>query len=245
MTAQPVKNKPLRVGIVCEGQRGCAETQVFPQLVKLICPEAICGDAEIVPSGNRPNVLKKAPIIASLLLESGCDVVFVMWDVFPEWRDEGGSTDCEEHRQTLDAGLTAAKMNKKPIVPVAIREELEAWLLCDGAAIEAAIGKLVTKKRVPSEKKPDTVSNPKARLKEIYKQFRRGKGYNDVFSASQIAANIRSLEPLRASKSFARFERKLKEWCDKHNPISSAVNEKQAKADAKPKKQRVSDKKSE
>jgi len=121
---------------------------------------------------------------------------------------------------------------------------MEAWLLCDGAAIEAAMGSLVTKKGVPSAKHPDDVSNPKKVLKELYRNYRRGSGYNDQYSARQIAEKIRSPEPLRASKSFARFERKLKEWCDKHTPVSSAVNEKQAKAVAKPKKQRVSDKKS-
>ena len=78
-------------------------------------PPAICGKDEIVPSGNRPNVLAIAPAVAKQLLSKGCDVVFVIWDVFPESRDQGGTTDCKVHRKTLDDNLKAARMDGKPI----------------------------------------------------------------------------------------------------------------------------------
>src|SRR2546423_1232591 len=146
--------EPIKIGVVCEGQRGCAEKQVFPYLIELICPEATW---DIVPSGSRPAVLDSAPSVAKNLFATGCDVVFVIWDVFPEWRDSGGTTDCKEQVKTLVANLVVAKMDDKPIIPIAIREELEAWLLCDADALMAVIGRLTGRKRIQHEKAPDNV----------------------------------------------------------------------------------------
>lgn len=206
--------KPLKIGIVCEGQRGCAETQVFPHLVKLICPNAVCGQEEIVPSGNRPNVLTVAPAVARQLLRDGCDFVFVIWDVFPEWRDHGGTTDCRVHRKTLDDNLKTAQMSGKPIFSVAIHEELEAWLLCDADALMATIGTLKRKKRISHETTPDRVQNPKMVLESLFR-LGRGKRYNPSFSARQIATNLASTTRLRKSQSFSRFEDRLKKLCGK------------------------------
>src|SRR5438128_3338881 len=162
--------KRFKVGIVCEGQRGCAEEQVFPHLIKLICPEATF---DIVPSGNRPTVLESAPSAAKNLFATGCGAVFVIWDVFPGWRETGGGTDCKEHVKTLKDNLKAADMDKKVIVAVAIREELEAWLLCDADALMAVIAPLIKKKPIKHENAPDSVPNPKKRLERL---FRLGRG---------------------------------------------------------------------
>lgn len=204
--------KLLKVGIVCEGQRGCAETQVFPHLVKLICPKAICGQAEIVPSGNRPKVLQEAPIVARILLDSGCDAVFVMWDVFPEWREQGGTTDCRVHCKTLADNLQAAGMVDLPIIPVAIHEELEAWLLCDADALMATIGQRLQKKNIPHERRPDRVQEPKKKLERLFQLARRNT-YNPSISAGKIAQQLMSTKRLRKSQSFLRFEAKLSDLC--------------------------------
>jgi hypothetical protein len=202
--------KTLKVGIVCEGQRGCADHQVFPHLIKLICPKATW---DIVPSGSRPKVLRNAPIEAKKMLETGCDVVFILWDVFPEWPDQGGSTDCKEHCKTLDANLLAANLADKRIIPVAIHKALEAWLLCDADALTEVIGVMPSKRPIKHETRPDKVSNPKTELKELFKRG-RGKTYNDSFSAGQIAARLTSTKRLKKSQSFSRFENCLKRLCD-------------------------------
>jgi Domain of unknown function (DUF4276) len=213
MSTQGAAAKLLKIGIVCEGQIGCAEIQVFPHLARLICPGAICGKDEIVPSGNRPNVLKVAPMVAKKLLANGCDAVFVIWDVFPEWREHGGTTDCKVHRATLDENLKTAELVGKPIYPVAVHEELEAWLLCDADALMAVIGPLRQKKKIEHEKYPDAVENPKKKLMELFK-LGRGKSYNPSFSAGQIAAQLTTIKRLRKSQSFRRFEDRLKKLCN-------------------------------
>lgn len=202
--------KPLKVGIVCEGQRGCAEEQVFPHLFRLICPEATY---DIVPSGKRPEVLRNAPIEAEKLFEQGADVVFVVWDVFPKWGDHGGSTNCKEHCKILADNLAAKGMGESAIVPVAIRQMLEAWLLCDADALTAVIGTLTRKKPIPHENSPDSVSNPKVVIKELFKRG-RGRVYNDSYTPGLIAAKLTSVERLRCSRSFFHFEKHLKRHCD-------------------------------
>jgi hypothetical protein len=86
-------NAGPKLGIVCEGQTGCAEMQILPKLVELICPSVV---PDIVPCGNRLQVLELAPVVAQRLLNQGCASVIVMWDVFPEFRDQGGTSDCRE-----------------------------------------------------------------------------------------------------------------------------------------------------
>ena len=211
MNARAGAATPLKVGIVCEGQRGCAETQVFPHLIKLICPGATW---DIVPSGKRPNVLKNAPVEAEKLLATGCTVVFVFWDIFPKWPDEGGTTDCKEHRRTLDANMKAAKMTNQSIIPVAIREALEAWLLCDADALMAVIGQLTSNRPISHETNPDGVPKPKTVLKNLF-QRGRGRIYNESYSPGLISARLTSTKRLRRSRSFARFEDHLKKLCQR------------------------------
>jgi len=209
VSGNTAKAKPLTIGIVREGQRGCAETQVFPRLVKLLCPHAI---VEIMPTGNRPTVLAEAPKIAKRLFDEGCSTVFVMWDVFPEWRDHGGTKDCTQHRKDLDASIKAFKQRLGPIFPVAIHEELEAWLLCDAGALMAAIGQLTKKKSIPHETNPDGVSGPKTALIERFK-LGRGSRYNPSLSAGKIAANLTTTKHLEKSQSFKRFADKVRALC--------------------------------
>jgi len=208
MSGNTAKAKPLKIGIVCEGQRGCAETQVFPHLVKLLCPHAIL---EIVPTGNRPTVLAEAPKVAKRLFDEGCSTVFVMWDVFPEWRDHGGTTDCTQHRKDLVASIKAFKQKLGPIFPVAIREELEAWLFADGDALSAAMSKPTHKVTVGHEKKPDEIKKPKAKLARLYR-IKSGV-YNESVDAGKIAANWATTARIEKSQSFKRFADKVRGLC--------------------------------
>jgi hypothetical protein len=209
MSGKTAKPRPLKIGIVCEGQRGCAETQVFPHLVKLLCPGAVL---EIVPTGNRPRVLAKAPTVAKKLFDEGCATVFVVWDVFPEWRDQGGTTDCKRHCKDLEASIQAFDGTLGSIFPVAIREELEAWLLCDADALMAAIGPLERKKAIPHETNPDGITDPKTVLSERFK-LGRGSRYNPSLSAGKIAANLTSIRRLERSQSFKRFADEVRRLC--------------------------------
>lgn len=211
MSKRPRVPNPLKIGIVCEGQRGCAEAQVFPHLMRLLCPRAVF---EIVPIGNRPNVLRQAPTVAKKLFDEGCIAVFVMWDVFPEWRDNGGTTDCVEHRRELDASIAAFEGELGLIIPVAIHEELESWLLCDADALMAVIGPLRTKRRIRHVTNPDDIADPKAVLSERF-TLGRGSHYNPSFSAGKIAAELTSVARLERSQSFKRFADRVRELCQR------------------------------
>lgn len=202
----------MRIGIVCEGQRGCAEVQVFPHLIRWICPELeFNAQRDIIPSGNRPRVLKEGSGIAKRLLAQGCDAVFIIWDVYPAWRDSGQNADCVPQLAELRQNLQAAGMANANIVPIAIHEELEAWLLCDADALNEVI-QPQGNRAIQHERNPCAIANPKAALKELFK-LGRGRAFNESYSAGQIAMKLTSTRRLRRSQSFARFEDRLMAFC--------------------------------
>jgi hypothetical protein len=204
----------VRIGIVCEGQRGCPEVQVFPHFVKLICPTLDFDPRrDMVPSGNRPRVISEGPRIAKRLLADGCRRVFIIWDVYPPSWDVRQEADCVPQLADLRRNLQAAGLANASIVPVAIHEELEAWLLCDADALNAVI-QPQGKRQIQHERYPNVIKNPKVTLQNLFKRG-RGRTYNESYSAGQIARQIASTNRLRRSQSFERFEDKLRAVCIK------------------------------
>lgn len=201
--------KPLKIGIICEGQVDGADEKVFKKAIGLLCPRA---SVDIVPSGNRPQLLTSAAKQAKNLLEQGCSAVFVIWDVFPDWPDHGGTTDCKMHRKTLMENLASAGMKGKPIVPIAIREELEAWLLADGDALSAAMSTRSHKIKVKHEKKPDMISKPKGKLRKLFETKKVGT-YNESIHAGKVAANWTTTARLERSQSFKRLADTVRSLC--------------------------------
>lgn len=201
--------KSLKIGIICEGGVDCPDEKVLLRAIKLLCPRAI---VDIVPAGNRRNLLSEAPRIAQNLLNDGCTAVFVVWDVFPGWEDQGGTTDCTVHRNTLLTNLGAAKVSKERIIPIAIQAELEAWLLADGDALSAAMSTSAHKVKVGHERSPDTISNPKKKLDRLFRTNKVGT-YNVSIHAGKIASNWKTTKRLERSQSFLRLAVKVRALC--------------------------------
>ncbi|MDP3016721.1 MAG: DUF4276 family protein [Deltaproteobacteria bacterium] len=99
-------------------------------------------------------------------------------------------------------------MRNAPVFLLCIREELEAWLLADGRALSTVLSTEAHPVRVQSERHPDHVTDPKGRLKRIFRKNRRGR-YNDLVHAIKIIQKLPDLENLRRSESYRRFEEKL------------------------------------
>lgn len=132
--------------------------------------------------------------------------------IFPEWPDQDGTTDCKVHRKTLIDNLEAAALTGKPIFPIAIREELESWLLADGDALSAAMSTPAHKIRVGHEKKPDKISKPKVKLRKLFQTKKVGT-YNESVHAGKIAAQWLTTARLEKSQSFKRFADRVRALC--------------------------------
>lgn len=195
----------MKVGMIFESGPQGAEKMVCEHLAKQLCPGIVISSATHV---NKPDMIDSCGKDVVQLLKEGCKRIIVVWDLFPPWRKAGQKPCRKEDREAILNSLKLAGVEKAPVFLICIREELEAWLLADGRAIAAVLSTVAHPvPAIADVKRPDHVSNPKGRLKQLFRVHRRGE-YNDLVHAIKIikAAN---LNRLRRSESFRRFKAKL------------------------------------
>jgi hypothetical protein len=194
----------MKIGIICEcGPQG-AETQVFPEIVKKL---GLSLTLDIVPMDKKPKLIEGCGKAAAQLLSSGCERVLIIWDLYPGWREIGQKPCRKEDREAILASLKASKVDSKKVKIICIEEELEAWLICDGRALSDVLSRPTHKVTIKGEKDPDSIINPKGRLRKLFKQ--NGKfDYNDKTDALKIVKLLPDASKLANSSSFERF----KDW---------------------------------
>ena len=139
------KDPTMKIGIICEcGPQG-AEVQVFPEIVKKLSLKHIL---DIVPMDKKPKLVEGCGKAAKQLLESGCERVLIVWDLYPGWREKGQKPCRKEDCAAIFASLKASKVGAKKIKLICIQEELEAWLLCDGSAVSEVLSKPTHKVKI-------------------------------------------------------------------------------------------------
>jgi hypothetical protein len=195
----------MKTGIICEcGPQG-AEVQVFPEIVKKL---GIKNTLDIVPMDKKPKLVEGCGKATKQLLESGCERVLIVWDLYPGWRVKGQKPCRKEDREAILASLRASRVDLRKAKLICIQEELEAWLLCDGDALSEVLSRPTHKVKIKSEKNPDGISNPKGRMRKIFQQ--NGKpDYNDMTDAIKIARALPDTKKLLRSSSFDRFRNSL------------------------------------
>ena len=122
----------MRIGFILECSPKGPDADIYPYLAKLFCPTITIEKPETLV--NKANVMNEGAEIAKILLETGCDYVFIIWDRMPKW---GGDGNCESHKATVDEKLNALGINKSKIILCCIKDMLESWLLGDGKTITA------------------------------------------------------------------------------------------------------------
>lgn len=196
----------MKVGMIFESGPQGAERQVCEYLAKRIRPGIV-----IVPVAhrNKPEMIADCGKDVAQLLRERCHRILIIWDLFPPWRKRGEQPCRKEDRKAILKSLEQAGMRNAPVFLLCIREELEAWLLADGRALSTVLSTEAHPVRVQSERYPDHVTDPKGRLKRIFREKRQGK-YNDLVHAIKIIQKLPDLDHLRRSESYRRFEEKLK-----------------------------------
>ncbi len=197
----------MTLGLIFEcGPQG-ADKQVCEYLVQHIKPGAKISSRTL---DNKDNLLRDAGRVAAQLLKDGCTCVLIIWDLRPAWPDKKYKPCRYTERQTLLTRLAEAGiLITAPVYLVCIEQELESWLLANERAISAYLSTDAHPFTVPQVKKPDAVTQPKAKLIEIFKQA-RGRRYDDITEAIKVLkASDVDLKRLRRSPSFSRFESKL------------------------------------
>jgi len=196
----------MKIGFIFEcGPKG-PDVKVCRHLVEQLDASI---EFDYVALDNKQNLISECGVAAGTLLDSGCQKVIIVWDLFPPWRD---MKPCRhEDREGIFRSLQAEGVDLNQVELVCISEELEAWLLADKRAVTAMIARRKHPHpvgRIPAPRRPDNVRSPKKRLMQIFNQ-ELGYRYVDYQHALLIAQELPDFNRIRRSVSFYRFALKV------------------------------------
>ncbi|MDD2717100.1 MAG: DUF4276 family protein [Candidatus Wallbacteria bacterium] len=200
----------MKAGFIVECGPEGAEIKVIPHLARMIFPKAEI--IEPIPGDKKPILKKDCGKWVTLLLGQGCDKVFIIWDLLPDWEEyEGKGCRHDDRKQIFDSlEKVGIKFDDPRICLICIEKMLEAWLLADERVLSKFLSTDEHPVSVPRVKKPEREKDPKARLDSVFSQFGIAvKGYTDVEHAIKIARSLENLKRLEKLKTFKRFRDKL------------------------------------
>lgn len=196
----------MRLGLVLECGPDGADKKVCGFLIKTFFANIQLG--EIITLGNKPNLIAECGDTAHQLLQSGHDRVFIIWDLYPAWREKKQNPCRKEDRQMILNGIHEKCKSSEKVFLICISEELEAWLLADGRALSAFLSTPAHPVVVKDHKNPERVNNPKKVLNKLMTENGYRK-YTDYLHAVRIIQLLPDLNKLRRIPSFMRFCEKL------------------------------------
>jgi Domain of unknown function (DUF4276) len=178
-----------RIGLIAED---ASDVVVVKILAKKITSKAL-SISHFVGKGCGP-IARKAGAWCKVFDQKGCDQVLVMHDL--------DRNKVDELKKKLTQALEKAPQGKKSVViPV---EELEAWLLCDEAAIATA---LKLKKNPKAIHHPEQVKSPKEHLaREVLKASKNACTYVNTVHNHLIADALDIRKVRKKCPSFGEFE---------------------------------------
>lgn len=193
-----------KLGLIFECDAGGPDELVFKSLVRRLSPET-----EVIPRplGSKKGIYNKGTEVAKDLVElDGCDLVLIVWDLKPLWKEEDGTQakNCKDERKMMLerlTGIAASTLGKVRLL--CLTYELETWLLADDATIRAYLSK-ETHPCTWKVSKPASYQDAKAQLNKVFNEF-RGRKYEDYSEAIKIASKWTSTSKLRKIPSFKRF----------------------------------------
>jgi len=195
----------MKLGFILEcGPQG-ADLKVCKYFVEKIRP-----DDEFIPVtlDNKPKLISGCGEAARQLMESGCQAIYIIWDLFPNWRNDRTRPCRKEDRDHIFESLNASQVPIGQVHLICIEQELESWLIADGRAVSNYLSTPTRKVSIQSERRPDQVQNPKKKLNRHFTQS-RGTNYIDYLHAEGLVRFITDFQKLRKSETFKRFYFKL------------------------------------
>ena len=197
----------MKIGFVLECTLDGPEMQICRWLAQQTCPEFTPDNLLFRTMRNKQFLMEGCGDAASNLLDSGCEHVFILWDLRPSWPNGEKSTKLSEMK-IVNGMLDAANVPTDQVTCVCIVQELEAWLLVDTKALRDFCGP--KNKHISSPGRVEHVDWPKNRVENLLKN--RGKTYAAHYDALRI---IQKADPrkLRKVPSYKQLEDKLRALC--------------------------------
>lgn len=192
----------MKYGFVFECCLDGPDYKVIKHLVKKILPDC---DFQSATLGNKVKVLDECADSVDLFISTGCNKVFIVWDLKPKF------TDCEcivQERDLIRQKLINRNIPLGNVEFIGIVYELESWLLADITAVEGVLSTREHPVKLDTIHYPDRDRNPKGKLKRIFLAHRHYE-YNDLDHAYRIIKNVEDVKKLGRSGTFSRFYLKL------------------------------------
>jgi hypothetical protein len=196
----------MKIGMITEGGPQSSDLKVCEKFARQLNPNIV--DIRSIPLGNKRDLIDNCGTTASLLIEQGCDVVLIIWDLYPPWGEKGQKPCRKKDSEEIQSSLQNADVKVPPhnVYLICIEAELEEWLLYDRSALSSVLS--TPTHPVNIRNIPKGGINPKGVLRKLFKEKGK-KTYNEVYSAEKIANEISNLNKLKRCPSFARFAFKI------------------------------------
>jgi Domain of unknown function (DUF4276) len=179
-------NRSLKIGVIAEQKN---DVEVLEALTSKVISENSFAFKHFVGHGCG-KLRSKCGAWANALLQRGCTCLVVLHDL--DDRQE------QELRTSLEASISNVSFSHSiVIIPI---EELEAWLLCDAAALKHVFN-MQRKPKVPAN--PEDTPSPKEFLTQLIARHSKTKYLNTVHN-HKIAAQM-ELSTLTRCPSFERY----------------------------------------
>lgn len=198
--APPAMNR-MKVGLILECGPEGADKKVCEYIVRHYAPEM---KIDSITLDDKRNLVEQCGRAAAQLLQSGCDRVVIVWDLWPAWREKKGKPCRKADRENIKQSLNQAGVQNADVFLVCIEEELEAWLIADGRALSMVLSKPSHQVSIGHRKQVHKVRKPKTELMKIFQQ-RGGFEYRDLIHAEKIIRALPDFSQLRRCETFARF----------------------------------------
>lgn len=197
----------MKIGYIFECGPDGGDIKVLKHLAYMITPDA---EFDYEALSVKTALVKESGKAAKRLLNDGCDKIFIVWDLYPAWREDKGKPCRHEDKEGIKASLAANEISEENVVFLCLEEELEAWLLADGRLLNSYFSKPHRQvDEIKNEKKPDKVKDPKGKLMGYFKQYRGGIKYDATIHAEQIIKRLEDFKKIKKSETFTRFYSKL------------------------------------
>jgi hypothetical protein len=200
----------MKVGFVFECQSQGSDEQVYTYIAKRLCENFEILPENISSLGDKKTVLQESATDVRIMLDNGCEFVFIIWDRMPKW---GGTGRCQDHRTELSANLANENIDRTKIIMCCIDEMLESWMIADGRGVTNYFKAISHLSPVfPDHKSKTEQTAPKERLKK----------YNGRYNETVDNIGIVKLLPdfsraERCNASFAEFTDAVRRICNNRN----------------------------
>ena len=194
----------MKVGMIFEcGDQG-ADIEVCVHLAKRIRPNL---SIETDALGNKRDLLDCCGVSAAQLLRVGCLKVFIIWDLYPSFKQN--KAPCRhDDKESIYSSLEKACVSTEQVELICIEAELESWLVADYRAVRDVLWRRNPRAKTRRLRQAKRSKDPKGDLSRLFEAQIKSP-YQPHVHAIQIVEALPNLDRLRKVDSFQRFESKL------------------------------------